>query len=227
MNTQVQTKRKSINIQDFLSRRSVDLKKKETKQTISKKDVPNKTASVIIPEIKTSEKKKITPITPILEKNKSFKFIQADSIRDPLKLLSFIEWLSIPPQERNLKTQQELAIKIGVSVDTLTDWKKLLGFWDEVAIYRSQYFRKYTSGVNYALAQKAKTGNPKAVELFMSLFEGYKQKIGVEKYETTREITDEEKDKIDKALKNIGLASIIENGKKYKYENQLDDDKLN
>ena len=161
-----------------------------------------------------TQTKETTPITPILEKNKptiSFKFVQADKIRDPLKLLAFIEWLAMPTQERGLKTQKEFATEIGVNVDTLADWKKLLGFWDEVSIHRTQYFRKYTSAVCYGLTQRAKTGDPRAVELFLSIFENYKKNIKVEDITPARIITDEEKLKIGKALKNIGLASIIKN----------------
>ncbi len=155
------------------------------------------------------KKNKATPNTPIFEKQNLFKFVQVDKIREPLKLLTFIEWLAIPPVERQLKTQQELAIKIGVNVDTLADWKKLLGFWDEVSIYRNQYFRKYTTSVFYGLVKRAQTGDPRSAELFLSIFEGFNKGIVIEDMTPPRIITDEEKAKIDHALKNIGLASII------------------
>ncbi len=167
---------------------------------------------------------KNTPNTPISKRNKSikpFKFVQTDKIRYPLKLLDFIEWLAIPPVERQLKTQQELAIEIGVNVDTLTDWKKLFGFWDEVAIHRNQYFRKYTTSICYGLVQRAKTGDPRAVELFLTIFENYKKNIAVENLTPERIITVKEKAMINYALKNIGLASIIELNN-YTEESEMD-----
>lgn len=173
--------------------------------------------SIYFSNIQVSDKKEVgknTPITPILEKQKPFKpfkFVQADNIRNPLNLLAFIEWLAIPAQERKLKTQKEFATEIGVNVDTLADWKKLLGFWDEVAIHRNQYFRKYTTSICYALVQRAKTGDPRAVELFITMFEGYKKNIGFTKPEIPEipsELTPQKKAKID-ALMEIGLANAI------------------
>jgi hypothetical protein len=161
---------------------------------------------------KTQKEQEISPITPILEKRKpiiSFKFVEAEKIREPQKLLTFVEWLATPSQERSLKTQKELATEIGVNVDTLADWKKLPFFWDEVAIHRNQYFRKYTTSVCYGLVQRAKTGDPRAVELFLSIFENYKKNMRLEEPSVTTHITNEEKAKITHALKNIGLASII------------------
>ncbi len=160
--------------------------------------------------------KETVPIIPIFEEQKpviSFKFVQAEKIREPLKLLAFIEWLAMPTQERKLKTQKEFATEIGLNVDTLADWKKLSGFWDEVAIHRNQYFRKYTTSISYGLMQRAKTGDPRAAELFLTLFENYNKKTGIEDLTPARIITDEEKAKIDHALKNIGLASIIAKNK--------------
>ena len=67
------------------------------------------------------------------------------------------------------------------------------------------------SSVYYGLIKRAKTGDPKAVELAASLFEGYKKNIAVEDLTPERIITDKEKAQIEHALKNIGLATIIKN----------------
>jgi len=37
----------------------------------------------------------------------------------------FAEWLTVPSSERSPKTQKELAIQLGVSEQTLCEWKKI------------------------------------------------------------------------------------------------------
>lgn len=56
---------------------------------------------------------------------KFFKYINTTGIKNPLKLLDFIRWEALDAEFQNIKTQKEFANKIGVSQDTLTDWKKL------------------------------------------------------------------------------------------------------
>ena len=213
MQTPTGVKRKGLNIQEFLARRKATLTKKAIKPQVlnrEKKIAP-------IQQEKELEKldpakvkiKKITPKTPKIEKSNLFKFIDTSKIRNPLNLLEFIEWCAKPPQDRIPKTQNEVAMKLGIDINTLSEWKKRVRFWDEVSIYRDQYFRKFTSSIYYGLVQRAKTGDPKAVELCASLFENYKKGVKVEDITPERIITDEEKAKIDHALKNIGLASII------------------
>jgi len=205
--------RKGVNIQEFLAKRKAVLTKKAIKPqefNQEKKNLPIKQEKEV-EKINPARIKlaKITPKTHKIEKSNMFKFVNVEKIRNPLKLLEFIEWCAKPHQERIPKTQNEVATKLGVDINTLSEWKKRIGFWDEVTIYRNQFFRKFTSSVYYGLAQRAKTGDPKAVELYASLFENYKKGMKVEDTTPERIITDEEREKINHALKNIGLASII------------------
>lgn len=224
--------KKGINLQEFLAKRGANLiakkvnEKQPNKSTnnkgVDKKAMPlvgsNKQEKKIAKigqkkakESKSEQKtaKVSTPKTPKLEPSSLFKFIDTKLVRDPIKLFSFIKWLAVPAQEREIKTQGELAKIMGINEGTLGDWKQLTGFWDEVAIHRTQYFRKFTSTVYFGLKERAKKGDPKAVELYASLFEGYKQKIGYTN-ETPEDVTTKEVDLINEALKKIGLASLNE-----------------
>jgi hypothetical protein len=211
--------RKGINIQDFLAKKGGIIARTKIEKSRKKIEKEVKPSKIYVKEKKEEIRQKTTPNTPILKKEKPFRFMNADSVRDPLKLLAFIEWLAMPPHDRELKTQKDFALKIGVNVDTLADWKKLLGFWDEVSVRRIQHFRKYTSSVYFGLKERAKTGDPKAVELFATLFEGFKKGMTIEDTTPERIITEEQKAEINRALKNIGLASIIKNNQETENDN--------
>jgi len=139
----------------------------------------------------------------------SFKFIDHSKVREKLKFLDFIDWIALPNAIRKPKTHQEFAELFGLSKDTLTDWKNLTGFWDEVKARRDILFRKYSSEILYGLVKVAKTGNPRAVELFVKLFEGYNDKVQFKEEPPLREFTIEEKEKMRRAFINAGLASLI------------------
>lgn len=55
----------------------------------------------------------------------------------PLQM-AFAEWLATPVTEREPKTQKALAEQLGVTPDTLVDWKKLPEVWD----YRDSILRQ-------------------------------------------------------------------------------------
>ena len=114
------------------------------------------------------------------------------------------------PAEFNLPVlHTDFAKKYGVSTDTLTNWKRLPFFWDEVALHRNNDFRRFTSDVYYGLTKRAMTGDPRAVELFAKLFEGFSDKIRVEDETPPKELLPDEIAKVKHALYNIGLKAVI------------------
>ncbi len=143
-----------------------------------------------------------------------FRYIDASRVHDQVKLFNFVEWNALPPQNRSLKTQGDFAHTFGLHIDTLTDWKKIAGFWDEVKSKRDHIFRKYTTKIDYGLAQRAMKGNAREVELWHKLYEGYDEKVSVSNTLPTDAITKEDQDRINFALENIGLASILKSNSK-------------
>ena len=76
------------------------------------------------------------------------------------EFLQFIQWSAWPDAYREPKTQGELAIKLGVSPDSLSDWKKHPLFWDLV----NREFKQWAKG---------KTGNVMAAVYKNILQNGY------------------------------------------------------
>lgn len=83
--------------------------------------------------------------------------------------LRFIEWLATPKRDRAPKTQQLFAREIGVNQDTLTDWKKMTGFRDDVFNATHQYLKSEMPEIMGALARKAKAGDVPAIKLATQL----------------------------------------------------------
>lgn len=224
---------KGVNLTEFLSKNDLSEKKrkpKTPKKKIEKKGVEKTTPIVrsskekvvdtakIKVEKKTEDKSENTEV----EKKSLFKFIDQKGMRNPDLVLSFVKWYALPKEVKKIKTHTEFAQKFGVHIDTLTDWKNLPGFYDEVAIYHFNEMQRFMSDVGYAVVNSAKRGSAKSQELFFKIYMKWSDKIRVEDETPERVILDDEQKKIDNALKNIGLATVIRNNDK-KNEEQTGD----
>ena len=183
-----------------------------TKKTKQSKTTPRKAkkgtvkTSKIRKTKKTSKKrkkpikksKKTAPIIPLKEGYK-IKYIDIKRVQDVLKLQEFLKWIAMPTVMRVPKLQKQFAKQIGVSEDTLTDWKRLEGFWNDVKPYRDEYFRASTGEVLEGLKMRARLGKSKEVKLYMQIFEGFSEKLQVEDTQPA-ELTDVQKKKIDERL---------------------------
>lgn len=214
----IKTERKGVNIQEFLSKRSI--KQNTLIDKPKEKTVERKSASVLIASNKENKKKDIEKVPNKHSENSEklevnlFKFIDASRIVEKDKLLSFVKWFGIPKEVRKLKTQSEFATAFGLNIDTLTSWKKIVGFYDEVEIYHLNEMKRFMADVGMAIVKSAKKGNPKSAELYLKYYMDWSEKIRVKDETPERIITDEEKVQIDHALKNIGLATIIKNNER-------------
>ena len=91
-----------------------------------------------------------------------------DTIKKKQEYLMFVEWMGLPAPERVPKEQKELAVKMGVEEATLSDWKRVDGFWDNVRNERKKWAKDRTSNVLMGLYRKAiKDGNAAEVKLFL------------------------------------------------------------
>lgn len=80
-------------------------------------------------------------------------------IKKPQKYLEFITFMAIPDVLRaellEVKTEGDFAKKFLVNKNTLTDWKKRIGFWEDVIAVRKDFFRARTANVILALETKS------------------------------------------------------------------------
>lgn len=211
------TKRTGVNLQEFLAKRtSLSVNKPKDKA------VENKPMAVAVSNIPKPIKKEVenkkknvknhSENSEKLEVN-LFKFINASRIVEKDKLLSFVKWFGIPKEVKRLKTQSEFATAFGLSIDTLTDWKKLNGFYKEVELYHSSEMKRFMPDIGMSIVKSAKKGNAKSAELFLKYYMGWSEKVKVEDIPPERVITAKEKAEIERALTNIGLATIIKHDK--------------
>lgn len=114
-----------------------------------------------------------------LSETKSKPLLQR--VERPHELLRFIDWLAQPKALRVPATQGELAIQLDVSEPTLSNWKYLPGFWDEVKERTIFWGRERTPNVIAALYRKAiKEGNAFEAKLWLQYIEGWKEKTEVD-----------------------------------------------
>lgn len=147
-----------------------------------------------------------TPIKKISEPPSPFPFLDYKGLRDYGKIRLFIDWCAISIDDKKPKTQREFAELIGVNADTLSDWKKRRGFFDEVDERRDQWFRKYVTDMDYAMVKAGLGGNPKAAELFYKRYGYLVEKSVIEHVGDY----DEKMDAVTRtALTNIGLAGVL------------------
>lgn len=108
---------------------------------------------------------KIAKATPI---NSDFLLIKG--IRDAAGFLRFIDWMATPKHLREPEYQKDFAIQIGVSEDTLTDWKKHPQFFQLMQLRISNWIKERVPDVIGALYENASNkGRAKDVEMFLRL----------------------------------------------------------
>ncbi len=87
-----------------------------------------------------------------------------------IDFINFAKWYATPRAIRQLKTQKEFANKIGVSEDTLTDWKRNPYFWPLFQKFISEWIKSRIPDVINGLYKKScGKGHAKDVLAFLKL----------------------------------------------------------
>lgn len=79
------------------------------------------------------------------------------------------EWLATPRYDRIPIKQEKLADELGVSDKTLTRWKKLPGFMDEVRAIARMYLKDDLAEIYGAISREAQKGNYQMARLALEL----------------------------------------------------------
>lgn len=82
------------------------------------------------------------------------------------------EWLALPKYERFPPTQDLLAEDLGIADKTITRWKKLPGFMDDVRSIALRYLRDDLPEVFGAIGREASKGNHQMARLALELVGG-------------------------------------------------------
>jgi hypothetical protein len=83
--------------------------------------------------------------------------------------LRFMAWLAVPKAERTPKLQRDLAKEIGVDESTLSDWKKLEGFRDEINKLARELLKNDVPEVYGTIRKFAKQGSVPHLNMFFAM----------------------------------------------------------
>jgi hypothetical protein len=150
----------------------------------------------------TADRKAIRVIKKKQEKTIKTNLELNDSmigLKNPQEYLEFVYWLATPIDLREIKTQEDFAAKIGVTKDTLTNWKKREGFQDLLMDTIKSNFRERSASVLRAVERRAHAsgGNQDAALFFKvtgMIKDGSELKLGID---------DELKNALDKVAKAL------------------------
>ena len=126
-----------------------------------------------------------------------FRYIDAKNVHNQLALYKTIQWFVLPSQLRNPKTQKALSEELGVTENTMTNYKQMPMFWEEVMFQQKHHFMGDLSDIVYGLTASAKTGNAKSAKLLFQFILEWSEKIRTEDETPTRELTEEQKAELD------------------------------
>lgn len=133
------------------------------------------------------------------------------TIRKPDIYLKFINWVCSP--NRNPKTHSQFAKKFGVSIDTLTDWKKRAGFWKqaEASVNTIHLREKTTEGLMSMYNKRImKNGDPRAMALWLSYVNKFNPKVHIlDDTPPDRRFDPEQIKQLTNALRKAGFEGVV------------------
>jgi hypothetical protein len=85
----------------------------------------------------------------------------------------FAQWMALPKRLRDPELHGDMARKLGVAADTLSDWKKRDDFWEKVKAYRSTFLRETIPDILDAAIQAAKRDSFNDRKLLLEMAQEY------------------------------------------------------
>ncbi len=79
----------------------------------------------------------------------------------------FMQFCSTPRSMRKIKTQKDFAQKFGLSEDTLTNWKKMPGFFEAIQWRVIDREQDHLTEIIETLRMKAESGNVAAIKFYL------------------------------------------------------------
>lgn len=118
-----------------------------------------------------AEAKTMKKVEQRIEKSIKTKVNSGQDTSDLKKLQEYYEflyWMATPIDLRTEKTQKEFALRIKVAQETLVEWKKREGFYEELNRIRISIFSERASNVLRAVERRAleRGGNQDAALFF-------------------------------------------------------------
>ena len=203
--------RKGINISDFANRK---IRKVENAPINPEPTTPKTSPKAIKPTLQKPKvvKKTKTPTKQI----KRLETSETPTVHNPAVYSAFIDWMSLPSNERQPSTQRDFAKLYHIDEDTLTNWKKRPGFWGEMQKRMKNSFKEKLPLATQALFMRLlKTGNAKEFMAFIQYVAGYNPKLVIEdETPAARRYDPAVMGQFTNAMKNVGFNNLqIENEK--------------
>ncbi len=128
-----------------------------------------------------------------------------EEIKKKIEYQQFVEWMGLPGPERDPKEQKDLSLKLGIPEPTLSNWKKVDGFWDLVRIERKRWAKDKVSDVLMGLYRTAVLeGKAAEAKLFLKYAEEFEDKLTI-KGTVIRKLSDEDRELIKRAINYAGI----------------------
>jgi hypothetical protein len=153
--------------------------------------------------------KKVIQKTPTRAENSFIK--SAEGLRKKNTYEEFIYWIATPDHMRDPATQKLFAEKWHVGEDTLTDWKRRDGFYDEVRKNVRIYGRDRLALCVTALINNImKKGNGQDFKAFVEYIDEFNPKLRLsDETPVFGELSDTARADLIKSLKLTGLSSLV------------------
>lgn len=208
--------KKSLKIADFLSKRARIAPKRPVGRTTNDlhtpiPKTPRKSVRDTLAdgENETANDKEI--IFSIQKRSDKSKKDDASQIKKRVEYERFLDWLSLPHNTRNPKTQKEFATENNLTEDTLSLWKKRDGFWGE---WRSRVKNKYRERIPSCLAALdrniLKHGKGSDFLAFVQYVDDFNPKMRIEeKQEPLGYLPDDQREQLTEALRRSGRAVAV------------------